>query len=146
MKILTLTMTLTLMTTAALAGTCPSSLSFSANGIESLASNKLSAKLTITESSYGKCLYRGTDQDGAYVSASINRGTRRGQTSKGTLYVNFENLCLKTITNLKTVSASKVSTDYSSYRGVKKVTPTTVYSTESNKVVAITKRHSVRAN
>ena len=146
MKTLILTLAIGLMATSSFAGSCPNSLSFTASGVKTITGNKLSAKLSMIESTYGKCSYRGVDQNGDYVSASISRGTRRGQTSKWTLYVNFENLCLKTITKLKTVSSSKISTDYSSYRGIKKVTPTTVYSTESNKVIAVTKRHSVRAN
>lgn len=146
MKQLILCLTLGLLTTSAFASNCPSSISFVANNLKVSSKGKLTASLRITDSSYSKCSYRGSDQDGQYVSAAIHRGTRRGQTSSGTLYINFESLNIKTITKLKTVSSSKVSTDYSSYRGVKRVSPTTVYSTETNKVIAISKRHSVRAN
>lgn len=137
---------LTFITTSAFAANCPSGLSFTANGVHAVAGNKLIAKLVAIESSYSKCSYRGTDQNGSFVSASIKRGTRRGQTSRGTLYINFENLGLKTKTQLKTVSYSKVAIDYSSYRGIKRMTATIVYSTQSNRVIAMTKNHSVRAN
>lgn len=137
---------LSFLTSSAFAANCPRSLSFSANGVNYVTGNRLTAKLVILESTYSKCSYRGTDQDGSFVSAYLSRGTRRGQTSKGTLYVNFESLNLKTMTKLKTVSSSKVSIEYSSYRGIKRVTPTTIYSTETNKVISITKRHSIRVN
>lgn len=126
--------------------TCPATLSFSASGVSTNAVSfgKLSAKLTLTNSNYTKCSYRGQDQNGEYVSASIQRSSRRGASAKGTLYINFENLNLRTMTKLKTISASKVGIDYSTYRGVKKSGPTTIISTETGKVVSITKKHSVR--
>lgn len=125
---------------------CPLNLSFTASGIDTniISDSKLSANLSLTNSSYVKCEYRGQDQNGNYVSAFISRSTQRGSISKGALYINFEDLQLRTKTKLKTISYNKVEIDYSSYRGVKKAVPTTIYSLLLNKVVSITKRHSVR--
>ena len=147
MKTLFTVLTLSFLASAAIAANnCPQSLSFAANKVSVVEGNHLSAKLDLIESSYTKCSYRGVDQDGAYVSASIQRGTRRGQTAQGTLHINFESLYLKTMTKLKSISSSKVSIESSSYRGVRKATPTTIYSTQTNKVVAIIQVHSVKTN
>lgn len=146
MKPLLILLSLAFISSLAHARNCPTDLTFAANKVSVVQNNLLKAKLELIESSHTKCSYRGVDQNGDYVSASIHRGTRRGSTSKGTLYINFDCLELKTVTKLKNISSRSVTIESSSYRGVKKAKPTTVYSTSTNKVVAITKAHTVKVN
>ena len=128
--------------------TCPENISFAANKLATqfAPSGKLSAKLNIISHDFQKCEYRGVDQDGEYASGLILRQTRRGLTSKGFLYVNFKSLSLKTMTTLKIISKDKIQVEQSTYRGVKRIEPTRVLSTESGKVISITTSHSVKVN
>ena len=141
--------TLIIMSTCSIsfAGTrhCPSNITFQAGGIKSelISGNSLKASLSLIESTYTKCSYRGTDKNGDYASASIQHASARGSKVAGTLYINFEKLNITTVTKLKTISKSKLEINYSAYRGVRRVVATTVIGS-NGKVLAVTKHHSVK--
>lgn len=113
---------------------CPQSLTASFNEVQ------LGAFLSLENQTGTKCTYKGLDNDGCDVSASINFGTRKGQTNKAILRVRFIDTELMTITSLKSVSLDGVvlANKYSAKRG-RKVRPTKIL--RKNRYIGSTKAY-----